>query len=84
MEQIVEGAVLSTHITFSNDFIPFLQEIYKIEKLKTSKLNKKSRSLLVAHSPLPLYEYSGGRLPEYFLLRSPPIDRRERNMLLLL
>ena len=40
MGQIVEGAVISIHITFSNDFIPFLQEFYKIEKLKTSKLKR--------------------------------------------
>ena len=77
MGKIVEGAVISIHITFSNDFIPFLQEFYKIEKLKTSKLKKKSRSLCV-----PLDEYSGKRLREYFLLRSPPIYS-ERNMLLL-
>ena len=31
-KQIVEVAVISIHITFSYDFIPFLQEIYKIEK----------------------------------------------------
>ena len=32
VEQTVKGAVLSSHITFSNDFLPVLQEIYKIEK----------------------------------------------------
>ena len=31
-KQTVECAVLSSHITFSNDFLPVLQEIYKIEK----------------------------------------------------
>ena len=32
VEQTIECAVLSSHITFSNDFLPVLQEIYKIEK----------------------------------------------------
>ena len=53
-----------------------------LQKLKVKNIQEIPVSLYFPfHLPLP--ENSGGRLREYFLLRSPPIDRSERNMLLL-